>query len=222
MHHVLIADDHPLFRAALREVVDLVFDTAAVHEASTMDDVSDILGRMPEADIDLILLDLHMPGASGYSGLITVRNAAPSVPVVVVSAADVDGIVDDVLTFGAAGFIPKSFSKPDMADGLRRVLEGDVFVPKEVLERRPATAPGDGVGARLSMLTQGELRVLDLLSQGKPNKIIAYELGIKEATVKAHITAILRKLRVHSRTQAVLAARELRRNDADPLVRRPA
>jgi DNA-binding NarL/FixJ family response regulator len=219
MHTVLIADDHPLFRAALRDVVEVVFEAVVVHEASTLDEARDLIGRLPEAEIDLILLDLQMPGASGYSGLIAMRNAAPSVPVVVVSAADVGDIIDDVLTYGAAGFIPKSFAKPDMADGIRRVLDGDVFVPDAVAARRKARPPAEG-SDRLAMLTQGELRVLDLLSQGKPNKIIAYELGIKEATVKAHITAILRKLRVHSRTQAVLAARDLRRPEDDPAAQR--
>ena len=158
----------------------------------------------------MILLDLTMPGSEGFSGLVSLRNAAPEVPIIVVSAASTAEIMRDSITYGAAGFIPKSFCREEMGEGIRRVITGEVFLPCEAVDADPGRADFPGrMRDRMAALTQGELRVFELLARGKSNKIIAYELGIKESTVKAHITAILRKLRVHSRTQAVIAAREL-------------
>ena len=212
MFRALIADDHPLFRTALKEVVGTLYAENEVFEASTLDDAMSIVEQDDEDSFELILLDLQMPGSSGFSGLIALRSAAPSVPIIIVSAwADRD-VVNRAMTCGAAGFIPKALSKREIAEGIARVLSGAIYVPSDheacesasEVGRSPVLGPRQGISA----LTQGELRVLDLLAEGKPNKIIAYELGIKESTVKAHITAILRKLRVHSRTQAVLAARQ--------------
>ncbi len=211
MFRALVVDDHPLFRMALLEVVGSLYADNEVREASTLDEAQTIIRDSVEDEIDLILLDLQIPGASGFSGLIALRQAAPSVPIIVVSAWAEQDVVVSALTYGAAGFIPKAFSKRHIAEGIDRVLSGGVFVPatetdndaRAGREARPAAAAGNGISA----LTRGELRVLDLLAEGKPNKIIAYELGIKESTVKAHITAILRKLKVHSRTQAVLLTR---------------
>jgi DNA-binding NarL/FixJ family response regulator len=210
MFRVLIADDHPLFRAALRQVVEALFDAYDIIEASTLTEAEQAVGRSPDLDLDMILLDLQMPGSSGYSGLVSLRNASPAVPIVVVSAANSPEIMQAALTYGAAGFIPKSYSKHQIGEAIGRVLSGEVFLPGEALaaDGRLDLASAPQVRDRLSALTQGELRVLEALAKGKSNKIIAYELGIKESTVKAHITSILRKLRVHSRTQAVIAARE--------------
>jgi DNA-binding NarL/FixJ family response regulator len=209
MFRVLIADDHPLFRSALRQVIEGMFSEFQIFEASTLDEALHVAGGA-DLDLDVILLDLQMPGSSGFSGLVTLRNAAPSVPIVVVSAATSDEIMRSSITYGASGFIPKSFSKDMIGQAMSKVMDGEVFLPDE-LDRLSGLHLGipEKLGERLSALTQGELRVLELLAKGKSNKIIAYELGIKESTVKAHITAILRKLRVHNRTQAVIAAREL-------------
>jgi DNA-binding NarL/FixJ family response regulator len=209
MFRVLIADDHPLFRSALRQVIEGMFSEFEIFEASTLGEALHVAGGA-DLDLDVILLDLQMPGSSGFSGLVTLRNAAPSVPIVVVSAATSDEIMRSSITYGASGFIPKSFSKDMIGQAMSKVIRGEVFLPDE-LDRLSGLHLGipEKLGERLSALTQGELRVLELLAKGKSNKIIAYELGIKESTVKAHITAILRKLRVHNRTQAVIAAREL-------------
>lgn len=211
MFRVLIADDHPLFRAALRHVIETMFSEYEIIEASTLSEAERAVHGGTDLDLDLILLDLQMPGSSGFSGLVSLRNASPAVPIVVVSAASAPETMRSALTYGAAGFIPKSYSKDQIGEAVGRVLSGEVFLPGDALtaDGRLDLAVAGKLRERIAALTQGELRVLELLAKGKSNKIIAYELGIKESTVKAHITAILRKLRVHSRTQAVIAAREL-------------
>jgi DNA-binding NarL/FixJ family response regulator len=217
MFTVMIADDHPLFRAALCQVIAGEFSQHRILEASTLAEAHRLLagesapagpgaGTAAEFDLDMILLDLQMPGSVGFSGLVELRNAVPEVPIVIVSAADAPAIMRDAITYGAAGFIPKSMSPEQIGGALRQVMTGAVFLPADGLEATTADAK---LHDRLAALTQGELRVFELLAKGKSNKIIAYELGIKESTVKAHITAILRKLHVFSRTQAVIAAREL-------------
>ncbi len=211
MFRVLIADDHPLFRAALRQVIESLFGEYEIFEAGTLEEASAFVDGGDANDIDLVLLDLQMPGSSGFSGLVSLRNVAPWVPIIVVSATSSEDVVRAAITCGASGFIPKSFSRDEIGVGMTRVLSGDIYVPFPCAPSaigRAAPLRTDSE-ERLAALTHGELRVLDLLAKGKSNKIIAYELGIKESTVKAHITAILRKLKVHSRTQAVLAARDL-------------
>lgn len=221
MFTVLIADDHPLFRAALCQVIASLFSEHKILEASTLDETHRLVGTAgsggnhqgagaSECELDMILLDLNMPGSVGFSGLVELRNAVPEVPIVVVSAATAPTIIRDALTYGAAGFVPKSFSQGQIGDALRQVMNGEVFVPCDVTDGRPGgTDPAGKLHDRVAALTPGEMRVFQLLAKGKSNKIIAYELGIRESTVKAHITAILRKLHVFSRTQAVIAAREL-------------
>lgn len=214
MSNVLIADDHPLFRAALREVIDGMAGEHEILEAGTLDEAREMVTGEPDLDLDLILLDLQMPGSNGYSGLIELRNIAPSVPIVVVSAATSNDVIHDSIAYGALGFIPKSLSRDEIRDGMEQVIAGGLYIPSQETAtdvgsgRRDGGASESG-GERQPALTQGELRVLKLLAKGKSNKVIAYELDIRESTVKAHITAILRKLKVHSRTQAVLAARDL-------------
>jgi DNA-binding NarL/FixJ family response regulator len=176
--------------------------------------VKQLLDGETELELDLILLDLHMPGCTGFSGLIALRNAAPSVPIIIVSASTSANVVNGAMTYGAMGFISKSLSRGEMQVAIEQVLSGDVSVCLTEAERDSGIDPGRAgavprLDAQGTALTPGELRVLDLLAKGKSNKIIAYELGIRESTVKAHITAILRKLKVHSRTQAVLAAQDL-------------
>src|SRR6266481_1647645 len=174
--HLVIADDHPLFRGALRQAVATVVASAKIDEAGSFNELTALLER--DSDVDLILLDLTMPGISGFSGLIYLRAQYPAIPVVVVSASDDGGTIRRSLDFGASGFIPKRL-------GIERLRD------------------------RLVTLTPQQVRVLMMLSEGLLNKQIAYELGVSEATIKAHVSAILQKLGVESRTQAVIAAAKI-------------
>jgi DNA-binding NarL/FixJ family response regulator len=203
-HHLLIADDHPLFRGALREAVHGVFDRADVTEAGTFEEVSEFLERGGR-DVDLILLDLSMPGARGFSGLMYLRAQYPSLPVVVVSANDDPAVIRRCMEFGASGFIPKTLGSEALRAAVARVLQGEVWTPPDVDLTRQSEAETAAI-ARLATLTPQQVRVLMMLSGGLLNKQIAYELGVSEATVKAHVSAILQKLGVESRTQAVIAA----------------
>jgi DNA-binding NarL/FixJ family response regulator len=203
-HHLLIADDHPLFRGALREAVHGVFGLADVAEAGTFEEVSEFLER-GGGDIDLILLDLSMPGVRGFSGLMYLRAQYPSLPVVVVSANDDPAVIRRCMEFGASGFIPKTLGIEALRAAVARVLQGEIWTPPDVDLTRQSDAETAAI-ARLATLTPQQVRVLMMLSAGLLNKQIAYELGVSEATVKAHVSAILQKLGVESRTQAVIAA----------------
>jgi DNA-binding NarL/FixJ family response regulator len=203
-YRFLIADDHPLFRGALREAVNGLFDRAEIAEAGTFEEVTDVLER--DSDVDLILLDLRMPGVRGFSGLMYLRAQYPSLPIVVVSANDDPAVIRRCMEFGASGFIPKTLGVDALRQAVGQVLQGEVWTPPDVDLQRDADAESVAVIARLSTLTPQQVRVLMMLSGGLLNKQIAYELGVSEATVKAHVSAILQKLGVESRTQAVIAA----------------
>jgi DNA-binding NarL/FixJ family response regulator len=206
-YRLVIADDHPLFRGALREAVAGQFAAADIAEAGTFEDVVAQLER--GADVDLVLLDLAMPGVRGFSGLMFLRAQYPSVPVVVVSANDDPAVIRRCMDFGASGFIPKTLGVEMMRAALARVLEGGVWTPPDVdLSGKPDAATAELIG-RLATLTPQQVRVLMMLSEGLLNKQIAYGLGVSEATVKAHVSAILQKLGVESRTQAVIAAAKI-------------
>lgn len=199
---ILIADDHPLFRGALRQVVAGTFEHCEFFEASTLDQA---LGLVAAEDFELILLDLRMPGMKGFTGLVSLRNHAPATPIIVVSAEEERESIQEAITYGAAGFIPKSLSKEQMAHAVREVLSGEVYVPP--LEGSEGGAFGSAqLDAGIAALTGQQRRVLEMMVHGKSNKVIAYELNIAESTVKAHVSAILRKLNVTSRTQAVINA----------------
>ncbi len=204
-HHLLIADDHPLFRGALREAVNGVFGKANVAEAGTFEEVSEFLER-GASEIDLILLDLSMPGVRGFSGLMYLRAQYPSLPIVVVSANDDPVVIRRCMEFGASGFIPKTLGVEALRAAVARVLRGEVWTPPDIDLTRPSDGETAAMIARLATLTPQQVRVLMMLSGGLLNKQIAYELGVSEATVKAHVSAILQKLGVESRTQAVIAA----------------
>ena len=205
--HLVIADDHPLFRNALRQAVASVVSEAVVDEAGSFEDLTALLERV--SDIDLILLDLTMPGVSGFSGLIYLRAQYPAIPVVIVSATD-DGVtIRRSLDFGASGFIPKRFGVDTLRDALVTVMAGDVWVPPDTDLSTAADPEMSRLRDRLVTLTPQQVRVLMMLSQGLLNKQIAYELGVSEATIKAHVSAILQKLGVESRTQAVIAAAKI-------------
>jgi DNA-binding NarL/FixJ family response regulator len=200
----VIADDHPLFRGALRAAICGLFGRADIGEAGTFEEVAELLERGGE--VDLILLDLRMPGVRGFSGLMYLRAQYPSVPIVIVSANDDPGVIRRCVEFGAAGFIPKTLDIEELRGAIARVLQGEVWTPPEIDLAADADAESAVMISRLSTLTPQQVRVLMMLSGGLLNKQIAYELGVSEATVKAHVSAILQKLGVDSRTQAVIAA----------------
>jgi DNA-binding NarL/FixJ family response regulator len=204
LYQVLIADDHPLFRGAMREAVGGLFDRIEVTEAGTFEEV---VARLEGGgEVDLILLDLQMPGVRGFSGLMYLRAQYPSLPVAVVSANDDPAVIRRCMAFGAAGFLPKTLGIESLRDAIARVLAGEMWSPPDVELAAEADADSAAVIQRLATLTPQQVRVLMMLSTGLLNKQIAYELGVSEATVKAHVSAILQKLGVESRTQAVIAA----------------
>jgi DNA-binding NarL/FixJ family response regulator len=197
----LVADDHPLFRDALKQIVAARYPESKVEEAGTLDEVVSRLSTSDETD--LVLLDLAMPGARGFSGLMFLRAQYPAVPVVVVSASDDAATIRHAIGLGASGFIPKSLATEAIDAAITAILDGDVWVPPDVILDEP---DDNDLVARLVTLTPQQVRVLMMLSEGLLNKQIAYELGVSEATVKAHVSAVLQKLGVDSRTQAVIAA----------------
>lgn len=201
---IILADDHPLFREALRRAIETLLPAAAVEEASGFDDLQAALVRTRE--VDLVLLDLTMPGVQGFSGLIYLRAQHPEIPIAIVSATEEPVVIRRAIEFGASGFIPKSLDLEGIGNAIRTVLSGDIWAPPDIdLEGGEDEEAADLV-RRLGRLTPQQMRVLMMLSEGLLNKQIAYELGVSEATVKAHVSAILQKLGVDSRTQAVIAA----------------
>lgn len=201
---IIVADDHPLFRSALERAVRQTFPNAGIAAVETFDELRAVVG---ETAADLLLLDLNMPGCRGYSALAYVRHQQPELPVVIVSAFETPQVIRGALDHGASGFIPKSASMATIMTALQAVYNGELWVPEELLE---ADEERDrGFAERLNMLTPRQLQVLMMVIEGMLNKQIAIDMSITEATVKAHITAILRKLQVYTRTQAVIAARSL-------------
>lgn len=206
-YKLVIADDHPLFRGALREAVAGLLQAAEIAEAGSFDEMAELLER--GGDVDLILLDLAMPGVRGFSGLIYLRAQYPSAPVVVVSANDDPAAIRRCMEFGASGFIPKTAGVEATRAAISRVLGGGVWTPPDVDLAGGADVEIAELMTRMATLTPQQVRVLMMLSEGLLNKQIAFQLGVSEATVKAHVSAILQKLDVESRTQAVIAAAKI-------------
>ena len=210
MPSLLIADDHPLFRAALRVAAQASVPGCRVHEACDLP--AALAALRAEPDIDLVLLDLHMPGSQGLSGLATLRGQHAGVAVLVVSAHDEPRVVRRVLDHGAAGFIPKSATPTEIGEAIRSVLDCGTWLP-EHLAQAVAALPADSadvhLAGRLAHLTEQQARVLALVAEGLLNKQIADRLSIQERTVKAHVTAIFAKLKVRNRTQASALLRSL-------------
>ena len=206
-YRLMIADDHPLFRGAMREAVNGLPGRVECTEAGSFDDVAALLDKGSE--FDLVLLDLSMPGARGFSGLMYLRAQYPGVPVAVVSANDDPMAIRRCMEFGASGFIPKTLGVEGMRDAISRILGGGVYTPPDIDLTSGSDAEAAELMARMATLTPQQVRVLMMLSEGLLNKQIAYQLGVSEATVKAHVSAILQKLGVESRTQAVIAAAKI-------------
>ena len=207
LSRLVIADDHPLFRGALREAIAGLLERADISEAGSFDELAAQLET--GGDVDLILLDLKMPGVRGFSGLMYLRAQYPSVPVMIVSANDDPAAIRRCMEFGASGFIPKTLGVDEMRNAISQVLNGEVWTPPDVdLQAGSDTAIAE-LMKRMATLTPQQVRVLMMLSEGLLNKQIAFQLEVSEATVKAHVSAILQKLGVESRTQAVIAAAKI-------------
>jgi DNA-binding NarL/FixJ family response regulator len=204
----LIADDHPMVRDALASALGQAFAGAGVVMAGSLPQVQAALERDPETDA--LLLDLDMPGMDGLTGLALLRSDHPTVPIIVVSAAREAAVIRRAYEFGASAYIDKSASLEEISATVRAVLDGEIFAPAD-------DTPVDSFAQRAAQLTPQQWRVLALMIQGDQNKQIAFKLGVGEATVKAHVTVILRKLGVRSRTQAVIEARGLNIPPAEPV-----
>jgi len=207
---IVIADDHPLVRCAIRQAIADDIDDASFAEAASLEEAEALLAKA--RNTDLLLLDLHMPGMHGLTGLCFLRAEFPSVPIAMISASTDPRLMRQAMDYGAAGFIPKSAPVADIRNAVHALLAGNHWLPK--MDDLPETANEDAaLATRLSNLTPQQLRVLTMVSEGKLNKQIAYDLEISEATVKSHVSAILQKLGVNSRTQAVILANRLAVDD---------
>ena len=212
MYNILIADDHPLFREAICNVIRSGFPECNILETADLE--STMLLAAEHDDLDLILLDLNMPGMSGLNGLMSLRNEAPTIPVVIVSAEQDKHIVLQAITYGAVGFITKSTPREQMTAAIEQVLGGNVYLPTEIIRSEQANTRRTPREATISpellqALTRKQLQVLERMAKGESNKQIAYNLDIAETTVKAHVSAILRKLNVHNRVQAILSVGDI-------------
>lgn len=205
---ILLADDHPLFRSALVQAVQQQFPTAEIIQADSAPAVYDVMET--HSGIDLCLLDLNIPGAYGFSTLVFLRGNYPGVPVVIVSAVDDPSVIAKAIAHEAAGYIPKSLPGEQLQTALAAVFDGELWVPEGTPERAPTELEGErDLAEAIASLTPQQFRVLTMVADGMLNKQIAYELDVTEATIKAHMTAILRKLGVNNRTAAVIACQKL-------------
>lgn len=209
----LVVDDHPLFRDALQVAIGSVYQDAEITEASSIASAQEILAK--ESSFDLITLDLSLPGTQGFEGLLEIRAAKPNQPILVVSAHEDPKIIQGAMNCGATGYVSKAAKRPELAEAIKSVIAGLVTVPKDFQPPEPGGNDDDQIAARVRTLTRQQLRVLTMVRQGMLNKQIAHELGVGETTIKAHMSEIIRKLDVVSRTQAVI---ETSRLDFDAIV----
>ena len=200
---IIIVDDHPLFRDALKQTLEMALDNPELIEIDTMQALNDQLAQ--DTNIDLILLDLSIPGVQGFSGLIHLRGQHPALPVAIISATDTHETIHRCYDLGALAFIPKTLPIEDVQAAISLILDGEIWIPENYDPDRKVDDKNAETIARLGTLTPQQKRVLKMLSEGMLNKQIAYELNVSEATIKAHVSAILKKLGVSSRTQAAIA-----------------
>ena len=208
---ILIVDDHHLIREGLRPVINQVAahpEEVEIFEAATFAAALDVVRA--HRDLDLVLLDLHLPDVEGFQALLGLQGTYPAIPVIVVSGADDPELVRQAVDHGALGFIPKSSTSALIVNAIRLVLSGGTYLPREIMSApraKPRAAPArgiDGLG-----LTPRQTDVLRLLLAGKPNKVICRELDMAEGTVKNHLGAIFRALNVTTRAEAIVAAGKL-------------
>mgnify|MGYP003705881983 CR=1 FL=1 len=206
----LISDDHPLYREALVLALQLLFENVDIIQSDGLDSTLDALQQ--NSDFDLVLLDLNMPGCDNFYGLIRVTQDFPKIPVAVVSASDSVEVVSKVMSLGAKGFIPKTTATQTIANALKQIMHGNNWLPEGMqsrIEHIEHIKPIFDVARLVGELTPKQFQVLKLIQNGLLNKQIAFELNITEATVKAHISGVFRKLNVNTRTQAVLLLKNL-------------
>ena len=206
IYNIVIADDHPLLRSAIRQVISDGIPDVELFEASTLDETENLL--CTDNQVDLLLLDIHMPGMHGLTGLCFLRAEFPSVPIAIISASTDPRLIRQAIAHGAAGYILKSSPVSEIREAINLLLLGEYWVPA-LENNRECELEDNDRAVRLSSLTPQQFRVLRMVSEGQLNKQIAYQLSISEATVKSHVSAILQKLEVNSRTQAVIVATRL-------------
>ncbi|HBS42992.1 MAG TPA: DNA-binding response regulator [Oceanospirillales bacterium] len=208
MYHFHIADDHPLFRTALVQVISQNYPDSSISQSQTLESTLHDLENLE--DVDLLLLDLNMPGSMDLFGLVTIRETFPGIPVVIVSGNEEQATVNRALGHGALGYISKSLSPEQMSAAITAVLDGKIWVEERFKAAlKPISAEEKDLAGKIASLTPQQYKVLCLLKEGWLNKQIGYEIGVTEATVKAHITAIFRKLNVSNRVQAILEMNKL-------------
>lgn len=203
MHHLLIVDDHPLYRMALRQTLAAALPGARIDEAGDLASAQALLAEAPDAD--LVLLDLQLPGTHGLLALGELRAAHPGVAVAILSGQDDPSTVRRALAMGACGYITKHAATDELHAGVQALLAGETWMPaalRELLARTPRDGASESLAARLATLSPQQLKVLHRVAEGRLNKQIADELGIQERTVKAHLTVVFEKLGVRNRTQA--------------------
>lgn len=217
MMTVLVADDHPLFREAIVDALRGISNDIGVIESGSMSEAFDQASAI--SDIDLILLDLRMPGVSGVKGVRALRTRRPDVPVAVISALTDSVVIRECFDAGAAGYIPKSLPRARFASAVQTVLEGGIYTPNDENIVEPATDDDgidDSMRCRFELLTNQQRKVLELMAQGMPNKCIAYAINVQMTTVKSHVSSLLQKLGVSSRTQAVIRYERYHRHLSAP------
>lgn len=215
MYHFHIADDHPLFRSALMQVMSKHYPSSEITQSVNL--VETINALDDRDDIDLLLLDINMPGSQDLFGLVNIRERFPSVPVAIVSACEDQSMVNRAIGHGAMGYITKSLSQEDIFIAMDSILAGDKWIPLTYrADLRPISDQEQSLVAKIASLTPQQYKVLCLLKEGWLNKQIGYELGVTEATIKAHITSIFRKLGVTNRTQAVITLNKMAADHTDP------
>ena len=213
MYEILIADDHPLYREAVVSVIKQTFPDVITYEAEDFESALKVIEEHHQ--LDLILLDLNMPGMNDLNGLIHLRNEVPEIPVAIISAEDDRDIVLRSVTYGAVGYISKVANSENIGDAIKKMISGQVYLPSDIVRNTKSSSHAvrkdshEFDAKQISSLTRRQLLVLERLSKGDSNKQIAYELNIAETTVKTHVSAILSKLNVHNRMQAVLCASKI-------------
>lgn len=207
MVSILIADDHPLYRDALKGALSMAFSDLSILESG---DLNSSVSTLQSNDVDLLLLDLHMPGSSDLFGFLHIQKTFPDLPIAVVSGTEDVSLISKIVGLGAMGFIPKTASASEIKDAVTNMLEGDVWVPETLRQQiQDVDETFSALAENVASLTPSQYKVLCYMRDGLLNKQIGYNLDIAEATVKAHVTAIFRKLGINNRTQAVLIASEL-------------
>ncbi|MBU2882137.1 response regulator transcription factor [Psychrosphaera sp. B3R10] len=207
---ILIADDHPLFRTALKQAVGQCLPNVTMLEANSVDELFSVVESTPE--LEIMFLDLHMPGNNGFTSLTRLQNHHPDIIIIMVSSDDAPEIMQKAIDFGAAAFIPKSADLTVISDAITAVLEGDTWLPKDANLPSQTNHNDKKLAKQLALLTPQQYVVLSQIADGQLNKQIAYDLNIKETTVKKHVSAILLKLEVTNRTMAGMAFQQLTLN----------